>query len=256
MTRSPRIIILGTAVLTLVCAFASPATAVPPASLCQAGRLKATGLYRKCHQNAAAKWLKTGGVYNIQKGASKCHVKYAKKWTKLQQKFATTGTSCDQPRLVDNGDGTVSDRLSGLQWEKKTGVSGLGVDCSLTACPDPHDVNNSYQWSTALFPANGGAFTDFLAKLNTACFAGHCDWRVPTLAELQTILNGPYLACASTPCIDPIFGPTKAADYWSDTTGFFYGGTPFTVSFAGSFVSNVGSTGALSVRAVRGDLFE
>ncbi len=60
-------------------------------------------------------------------------------------------------------------------------------------------------------PQRGGkrdAFTTFLPALNSSgCFAGQCDWRLPTIYELQTILSEAY-PCATDPCIDPVFGPT------------------------------------------------
>src|SRR5262249_27668194 len=140
----------------------------------------------------------------------------------------------------DNGDGTVTDHQTGLMWEKKHGSVGNFVVCAETACPDPHEVNNVYQWcrdvapmdgtcDTTGSPADGGAFMDFLAKLNTQpCFAGHCDWRLPSEAgqnspftgakELESILLAPS-PCGTSPCIDPIFGPTAAGDYLSATTG-------------------------------------
>jgi hypothetical protein len=129
----------------------------------------------------------------------------------------------------DCGDGTVADPQTGLQWEKKTGTvgGGGGVLCDTVPCPDPHDVNNRYAWSTTGVDPDGGAFTDFLAKLNdpvfgeaatpsevTGCFAGHCDWRLPNIVELQTIVDGGF----GPPSIDPIFGPTASLDYWSAST--------------------------------------
>jgi hypothetical protein len=127
----------------------------------------------------------------------------------------------------DCGDGTVADPQTGLQWEKKTGTIGGAVDCETAGCPDPHVVNNQYEWSNPGPGPDGGAFTDFLAKLNdpvfggaatatdvTGCFAGHCDWRLPNIVELQTILDCGF----GPPCIDPIFGPTASSIYWSAST--------------------------------------
>jgi hypothetical protein len=139
------------------------------------------------------------------------------------------------PRFEDCGDGTVADHKTGLQWEKKTGTWATpGVDCGTVTCTDPHDVNNRYQWSLGSpYDPDGGAFTDFLTRLNaaldpnlaTGCFARRCDWRLPEIAEFQTILVGPGAApgqpdtCSSPPCIDPEFtavgGPTASSFYWS-----------------------------------------
>ena len=126
-------------------------------------------------------------------------------------------------RFLDNGDGTVTDTQTGLQWEKKTTAVGSGSNYA-----DPHDVDNTYTWTASgtPYPPDGTAFTDFLVKLNTPpCFAGHCDWRLPSeygrnspftgAKELESILLAPA-PCGTSPCIDPIFGPT-ADVYWSAT---------------------------------------
>jgi hypothetical protein len=163
--------------------------------------------------------------------------------------------------------GTVSDRETGLLWEQKTGTFDLGpggnVDCSLTPCPDPHDVNNLYQWSSSGDAPDGNAFTDFLVKLNTAPgFAGHTNWDLPELSQLQSILigagvlfdeakaggipadptagtnpTGQATTCnAVEPCADPAFaaigGPIAPSYYWSNVTAVtieqrILVGTPF-----------------------------
>ena len=140
--------------------------------------------------------------------AAKCRVKYAATWARLQAKASGTAASCDNARYQDHGDGTVTDRLTGLQWEQKTGLAGV------------HDKNNLYSWSdggAGYVAADGTAFTSFLPTLNGGgCFAGQCDWRLPTLAELQTTLLDP---CPGSPCVDQaVFGPTVASIYWSAST--------------------------------------
>jgi len=163
------------------------------------------------------------------------------------------------PRFVDNMDGTVTDLKTCLMWEKKTGTITMSVDCSTTTCSDPHDVNNRYKWSATGTAPDGGAFTDFLPQVNgllcssTSCagLGGHSDWRLPTIAELQTILLAPY-PCGTTPCIDAIFGPTQLDNYWSATT--YFSTAAWGVLFDTGFVNDTTKLFTDYVRAVRGGL--
>jgi hypothetical protein len=156
-----------------------------------------------------------------------------------------------QPRYVDNGDATVTDNQTGLMWEKKT-VAGTG---------DVHDETNTYSWSTSTGDSSpdGTLNTTFLVTLNldassagsSTCFANHCDWRIPTIVELQTILLGPY-SCGTSPCIDPTFGPTQASVYWSSsslagTTNYAWG-----IDFNNGFVHQFNKGTSNYARAVRG----
>jgi len=166
---------------------------------------------------------------------------------------------------------TVADHDTGLLWEKKTGTYvdyNSRVYCELAGCPDPHDVANAYQWSGTGTAPDGGAFTDFLAKLNdssqpatwstssqgligtqtSGCFADHCDWRLPNIVELQTILN-----CGlGFPCIEPVFGPTASSYYWSASSNATNPSNAWNATFNGGGVSNIGTkTGHNFVRAVR-----
>jgi hypothetical protein len=103
--------------------------------------------------------------------------------------------------------------------------------------------------------ADGAAFSSFLAALNSgACFAGHCDWRLPTIIELQTVVSGPF-PCTTSPCIDPVFGPVApAGDYWSatfladDPTAAWY------AYFPDGSIAGFDAGYASAVRAVRGGL--
>ena len=100
----------------------------------------------------------------------------------------------------DNGDGTVTDENTNLMWEKKDqAIGGL------------HNWNNTYPWegtcsndattlcgsdadcsSGGTCNGSGGQITIFqwLAQLNASpCFAHHCDWRIPNVKELQSIVD-------------------------------------------------------------------
>ncbi len=158
-------------------------------------------------------------------------------------------------RFVDNGDGTICDSKTGLMWEQKDTSDGT------QDLANPHDVDNVYTWSSAgSSAADGTIFTDFLARLNNTVadlatdvpFAGHTDWRLPTSAELQTLLLFPYL-CSVSPCIvDPIFVPTLAAAYWTSTSSASLASQAWFVNFDDSTVSTGTKVNPAHVRAVRG----
>jgi hypothetical protein len=215
-----------------------------PEAQCQSGRYKAAKAYAACEFKIIGTLVGGGALGTFQDVVSKCRTKYTSRWASLQAKAAGTGSTCDAPRFVDNGDGTVTDALTALQWEQKTDDGSK------------HDKDNLYAWS-AMSPyvsADGPVFTDFLSTLNTACFAGHCDWRLPTIEELQTILLEPF-RCATDPCIDAIFGPAIDANYWSSTTNVNVPNSVWDVGISYGVVNpSDGKVQQRAVRAVRGGL--
>ena len=131
--------------------------------------------------------------------------------------------------------------MTGLQWEQKTDDASI------------HDKDNDYPWTAGGTAADGPAFTTFLSALNSACFAGQCDWRLPTRGELLTILSEAY-PCTTSPCIDPVFGPTEDSNYWASTTDASFPLFAWNVVFFDGNVGTFNKVFNLSVRAVRGGL--
>ena len=190
------------------------AFAADPVEKCLQHEYNAAAKYAACQQKAVGKRFGGGDLSKFDQANRKCTVKYAATWLKLQQIGLPP---CSGSRFVDNGDGTVTDNLTALQWEKKDNLNGT-VNGS-----DPHDADNLYKLSSTGNLDDGTAVTTFLDALNTppACFAGQCDWRMPTLMELESIRalasSAPY-SCLGLGCIDSTFGDTGSDhSYWSAT---------------------------------------
>jgi hypothetical protein len=152
-----------------------------------------------------------------------------------QDGFYATGCTLEG-RFVDNQDGTVTDNCTGLVWLKDTAdVNGDGET-------NVNDGNDSATWCGAL---------SFCENLS---FAGHDDWRLPNMLELQSLVsNGP-----PAPRIDPIFGAV-ASFYWSSTTVADFPTNRWSVNFGSGELHIQIKTGGMGdsdgyIRAVRGGL--
>ena len=93
------------------------------------------------------------------------------------------------PNFVDNGDETITDTVNKLRWLKK----GTNKRLSLK---------------------------DAVAFSKGENFAGSSDWRLPTLAELRTLIYPERIVNASgkKAWINPAFDNSKAHYYWTSTT--------------------------------------
>lgn len=193
----------------------------------------------------------------------------------------------------DNGDGTITDLNTELMWEKKILKNGTTTDCSATeagSCANPHDADNYYDWSDGACCAetdyDGGAVTIFLNQLNNRCsndttvsctvdadcsvpggpcgFAGYRDWRLPSVKELQGILdlgrNLPAVdpafhraSCGAlcTDITDPACSCTQSGGYWSATTYQALASSAWGVSFGDGNTGAGTKTSNYFVRAVR-----
>lgn len=103
------------------------------------------------------------------------------------------GPAYGQNDFVDNGNGTITDRATGLMWMKA-------------------DSGKTMDWKEAL---------EYAENLE---YMGYDDWRLPNVKELQSIvdytrapdaLDAAYRSAA----IDPVFGLTETESwFWTSTT--------------------------------------
>jgi len=130
--------------------------------------------------------------------------------------------------LMDNGDGTVTDKNTELTWMQcSVGQTWDGSTCSGTA--------TTHQWDQATALA-----TDY---------AGHSDWRLPTLQELQSIVD--YTTWY--PAIDTTSFPgTLPSGYWSSSLQASNLSIVWVTSFHSGYDLGHDKLGNLYVRLLRG----
>ncbi|MFH0782969.1 MAG: DUF1566 domain-containing protein [Pseudomonadota bacterium] len=122
-----------------------------------------------------------------------------------------------EERMVDNGDGTVTDKKTGLIWQKQN-----------------DDIHHS--WESAL---------NYCENL---VLANESDWRLPNVKELESIAD----LSKSKPAINPVFPKTFPSWYWSSTTVTLFPNRAWSVNFRfGSVSSSDSKTSTYYVRAVR-----
>lgn len=239
-------------------------------SKCLAGRANAKSKYEACVNKGLGKFYAKpeDGWDKLEDTLEKCRAGYGKDWTKLQN-LKDSATCSGKPRFIDNGDGTITDNLTGLVWEKKSDNG------------DVHDKDRWWSWSALdaePYYGNGTVFTQFLAvaatSLNETGFAGANDWRLPTLAELNAIMrpysvilndNGIRIADGADPifntgctpgctvltcsCMHGEYGEAMTATTWA-----FQSDIAFTVSFEDGGFHRMGKEWSIPARAVRGGL--
>ncbi len=72
-----------------------------------------------------------------------------------------------QPSYTDNADGTVTDNITGLMWQKSPDTDGDG------------DIDADDKFS----------YDEALARTHNFNFAGYDDWRLPTIKELYSLIR-------------------------------------------------------------------
>ncbi len=126
--------------------------------------------------------------------------------------------------FTDNGDGTITDTITGLMWEIKTDDGG------------PRDKDNTYTWEEAL------------AYCENLVHAEHDDWRLPNRNELQSIID--YTRYG--PSVDPLFPLIRPSSNWSSNTNAAILDSAWIVNLYSGDVSTLGKENESYVHAVRG----
>ncbi|WP_216355496.1 thrombospondin type 3 repeat-containing protein [Geothermobacter hydrogeniphilus] len=133
-------------------------------------------------------------------------------------------------RFVNNGDGTVSDRLTGLVWQQN-GLCYGEVIQNLTG--EWAETASQFDWQAAL---------DYVAGLNDGTYAdcafGRTDWRLPNAVELGS-LTGDWSLSYTAPSDQLQYlgfsTPWKSMFWWSSTPtppNTFTGTTPYVYAAA------------------------
>ncbi len=132
----------------------------------------------------------------------------------------------NQPSYQDNGDGTVTDLVTGLTWQQ--GYSGKMTQSEAEAGADSYHL------------------------------AGYSDWRLPTIKELYSLIDfsgedvNPMATSANNPFIDTdyftfAYGNTSAGEriidsQWATTSIYVAGNQMFGVNFADGRIKGYGLT--------------
>ncbi|MDP4028452.1 MAG: DUF1566 domain-containing protein [Gallionella sp.] len=103
-----------------------------------------------------------------------------------------------QAAYNDNNDGTVTDTVTGLMWDKCSWGQSNNVTCAGGAA-------STHTWTQALGVA---------VSANSASYKGHNDWRLPNRNELESLVK----IDVSDPAIDATAFPNTVSDwYWTST---------------------------------------
>ncbi len=139
------------------------------------------------------------------------------------KKFHTRAVRNSSPnppvRLRDNNNGTVTDMITGLVWQKSPVAAGVTWEDALTYCEN-------------------------------LSLAGYGDWRMPNVKEMQSLNN----ELIKNPSIDTsIFRNIAIANYWTSTTTHNQSTKAWYMNTAYGLITYENKTSLFNVIGVRGE---
>lgn len=180
------------------------------------------------------------------------------------------GVSGEQSDLEASGVSwsCVKDNISGFVWSVQKQLNDVVGDGGLL------DADDTFSWYRSDSQSNGGSVgyvnssTDscagysageaasycnieaYVARVNEQTYCGYSDWRLPTVSELENLVN----LDRSDPAIDTVYFPeTKVAYYWSVSPHAKYDDFAWAVNFADGNSIYRNRDNAYYVRLVRGE---
>ncbi|MBF0628702.1 MAG: tandem-95 repeat protein [Magnetococcales bacterium] len=140
------------------------------------------------------------------------------------------GVAWPGTRFADNGDGTVTDNLTGLVWMTNANCWGR------------------QSWSNALAMVAG--LNDGSERCAGYATGTHTDWRLPNLKEMKSLIDRSRVA-PGLPAGHPFSG-VQSDYYWSSTSNASRTNTAWVVYLGSGFISNASKTPTCYVWPVRG----
>jgi len=147
------------------------------------------------------------------------------------------GLAWPNPRFTDNGDGTVTDNLTGLIWLKNA-----------------HCASAARNWTTALADVaslnSAGTMNGKDCGDTSATGSHQTDWRLPNLNELKSLVNVGQ-SNSATWLVTQGFSGVQSGNYWSGSSDVNITSYAWIVNMGYGFVNSSGKFDSSYVWPVR-----